>query len=647
MDAIRNFVIIAHIDHGKSTLADRLLEITGTIDKRKMKEQYLDQLELERERGITIKMAPVRMIYKVNHTEILNSKFEIPNKSQIQNSEDQDKSFGFCASDLGFTDSKYILNLIDTPGHSDFSYEVSRALEAVEGAVLLVDATQGIQAQTLANFRLARAAGLSIIGVVNKIDLFKNEEGEINYEDERLKNAVYELSKLLETEKENILFVSGKTGDGARELLNEIIQKVPPPKIKKSYENGVSRALIFDSFYDDHKGVIASVRVFEGSINAKNDIYLIATETSSKVKEIGFFVPNLAPLPTGSEIETGCIGYVATGIRDPEKIKIGDTLAQSGGVIQKQKFEALPGYKRPSPVVFVSFYPEDNDDYELLRNGLQKLRLNDSSLSIEPDQNEVLGRGFKVGFLGRLHFEITSERLKREFKSNTVNTFPSVLYRVKTKNNWLDIVKPEELPQEYEEIWEPMISIDIILPQDYLSNILSLQQKFRLFDVLTETLGDRIKLSARMPLVELVSDFDDQLKSATRGLASFSYEMKGYEKADVMRVDVMVVRSLIPGLSRFIPKDTIEREARKMVGRLKDLLPRRQFAQPIQAIAGTRIIAREDIPALKKDVTGYLYGGDRTRKMKLWKKQKAGKKRLNERANVRISAETFKELLKR
>jgi len=647
MDAIRNFVIIAHIDHGKSTLADRLLEITGTIDKRKMKEQYLDQLELERERGITIKMAPVRMIYKVNHTEILNSKFEIPNKSQIQNSEDQDKSFGFCASDLGFTDSKYILNLIDTPGHSDFSYEVSRALEAVEGAVLLVDATQGIQAQTLANFRLARAAGLSIIGVINKIDLFKNENGEINYEDERLKNAVYELSKLLETEKENILFVSGKTGDGARELLNEIIQKVPPPKIKKSYENGVSRALIFDSFYDDHKGVIASVRVFEGSINAKNDIYLIATETSSKVKEIGFFVPNLAPLPTGSEIETGCIGYVATGIRDPEKIKIGDTLAQSGGVIQKQKFEALPGYKRPSPVVFVSFYPEDNDDYELLRNGLQKLRLNDSSLSIEPDQNEVLGRGFKVGFLGRLHFEITSERLKREFKSNTVNTFPSVLYRVKTKNNWLDIVKPEELPQEYEEIWEPMISIDIILPQDYLSNILSLQQKFRLFDVLTETLGDRIKLSARMPLVELVSDFDDQLKSATRGLASFSYEMKGYEKADVMRVDVMVVRSLIPGLSRFIPKDTIEREARKMVGRLKDLLPRRQFAQPIQAIAGTRIIAREDIPALKKDVTGYLYGGDRTRKMKLWKKQKAGKKRLNERANVRISAETFKELLKR
>jgi len=610
---IRNFVIIAHIDHGKSTLADRLLEVTGTIDKRKMKDQYLDQLELERERGITIKMAPVRMTYRPTM----------------------------------LADSKYILNLIDTPGHSDFSYEVSRALEAVEGAVLLVDVTQGIQAQTLANFRLARSAGLTIIGALNKVDLFKNEKGETNYEDERIKSTCSELARLLEVDEKEIHFISGKTGSGAIELLDDVIKKIPPPKIRHSHESSISRALIFDSFYDDHKGVIASVRVFEGSINAKNNIHLVATETISKVKEIGFFSPHLTPLSTEGEIQMGNIGYVATGIRDPEKIKIGDTLTQSESAFTKHLIEPLPGYKEPNPVVFVSFYPEDNDDYEFLQKGLQKLKLNDSSLSIEPDQNEVLGRGFKVGFLGRLHFEITSERLKREFKSETVNTFPSVLYKVKAGDEWIHIVKPEELPEQYDEIWEPIIAIDIILPQEHLSNILGLQQKFRLSEILTETIGDRIKLSASMPLSELISDFDDQLKSATRGLASFSYEMKEYQKADVARVDIVVAHSMIPGLSRFIAKDTLEREARMMVERLKNLLPRQQFTQAVQASVGTKIIAREDIPALKKDVTGYLYGGDRTRKMKLWKKQKRGKKRLGARADVQISAETFKELLKR
>ncbi len=603
--AIRNFCIIAHIDHGKSTLADRLLEITGTVDKRKMKEQFLDQLELERERGITIKMAPVRMRYQ-----------------------------------------SYILNLIDTPGHSDFSYEVSRALEAVEGAILLVDVTQGIQAQTLANFHLAKNAGLTIIGALNKVDLFRDEKGEINRHDERIVSSLRELSRLLEVNEGEIHFVSGKTGYGSLELLDAVIKKIPGPKKKLSQEKDISRALIFDSFYDDHKGVIASVRVFEGEITSKDSISLLATHMKSKVKEIGFFTPNLTPLSQGN-LEEGSIGYVATGIRDPERVTIGDTLAQSGSLSQKYAIEPLPGYKEPNPVVFVSFYPENNDDFELLEKGLQKLRLNDSSLFIEPDQNEVLGRGFKVGFLGRLHFEITSERLKREFKSETVNTFPSVLYKVRVGKEWVMIVKPEELPEHYDEIWEPIISIDILLPQENLSQMLALQQKFRLSHILTETLEGRIKLSGVMPLSELISDFDDQLKSETRGLASFSYEMKGYERADVVRVDIMVAHSVIPGLSRFIPNRTLEREARIMVGRLKELLPRQQFAQAIQASVGTKIIAREDVPALKKDVTGYLYGGDRTRKMKLWKKQKAGKKRLGERADVQLSAETFKELLKR
>lgn len=607
MHNLRNFVIIAHVDHGKSTLADRLLEETGTIERRKMKEQYLDQLDLERERGITIKMAPVRMRY-VSGGET------------------------------------YALNLIDTPGHSDFSYEVSRALHAVEGAVLLVDATQGIQAQTLANFRLAKAEGLAIIGAINKVDLFKLPDGTIDREDPRLVRARRELSELTGILPDEIFLVSGKTGEGAQELLEGVIRLVPPPA---PGAKGPARALVFDSFYDDHKGVIASVRIFQGAINGSDDIYLSGTRTSAKIKEIGYFAPAMQRLDSGV-IGDGEIGYVATGIRDPEKIRIGDTLVQAGPNSNPEQVPPLPGYRPPHPVVFVSFYPEDNDNYDLLKRSLQKLKLNDSALSIEPDQNEVLGRGFKVGFLGRLHFEITSERLRREFNVDTVNTFPSVMYRVRTGEKWIDVVKPEELPQEYDELWEPMIAIDIILPQECLPSVLALQQNFRFSGLSTETIGDRVKLSSYLPLAELVSDFDDQLKSATRGLASFSYEVKDYAKADVVRVDIVVAHEPVPGLSRFIPRDSAEREARRMVDRLKDLLPRQQFNQPIQASAEGRVIAREDIPAMKKQLGNFgKNGGDRTRKMKLWQKQKKGQKRLDERSKVQISPDTFKELLKR
>jgi len=756
---IRNFVIVAHVDHGKSTLADRFLEITGTVPARQMKEQYLDQLELERERGITIKMAPVRMLYK--HPSQINADndadqrgllyedltykmrgaiFNVYNKLGPSFKENvygnaleeefkkngleyereksidiiyEGKKIGVYKPDfivegkiileikaqpfIGKLEIKqvwhylkgssyrlallvnfgsrelqierivydairenprfdprksaqveYILNLIDTPGHSDFSYEVSRALAAVEGAILLVDATQGIQAQTLANFRSAQAAGLKIIGAVNKIDLFPDNN------DSRLENAVRDLAELLGVAKNEIFLVSGKTGQGAKQLLDAVVSRIPFPKIAISNSqfsiSNFARALIFDSFYDNHKGVVASVRIFNGKIEESDGIKLLATETDSKIKETGYFTPQLKPVP---ELSQGEIGYIATGIKDPQRIKIGDTIITNnkspawpaGRQTTNYKTYALHGYKEAQPVVFVSFYPEEADDYESLRSGLEKLHLNDSSLKIESDQNEVLGRGFKVGFLGRLHFEITSERLKREFSIPTINTFPSVLYKVKVKGVWREIVKPEDLPEEYEEIFEPMISIEIIVPSEYVKKIYPLQNMFRMSGIVTEIFHERIKIKAKMPLAELVSDFDDKLKSVTRGFASFSYELIGYEKADIVKVDILVAGNLVSGLSRFFPRQSYEREARTTVERLKKLLPRQQFAQSLQAFAEGRVIAREDIPALRKDVTGYLYGGDRTRKMKLWKKQQRGKKKLKTMAKVRIAPEIFKELL--
>lgn len=600
---IRNFVIIAHIDHGKSTLADRFLEVTGTIPERSMRAQYLDQLELERERGITIKMAPVRMNYTVDGVD-------------------------------------HTLNLIDTPGHSDFSYEVSRALAAVEGAILLVDATQGIQAQTLANLRAARAAGLTIIGAVNKVDLFRGE----TRKEERLTAIISDLAELLAVPVKDIALVSGKTGEGVPELLRAVVARLPGPR----KPDGIlgTHALVFDSFYDNHKGVVASVRVFNGAIEATDEIFLIAMSTRSKIKELGRFTPQLRPL---ERLEEGMIGYVATGIKDPEKIRIGDTMVvvtpQNRLVLEREL--PLVGYSEPKPVVFVSFYPENNDDHELLTRSLKKLKLNDAALVIEPDQNEVLGRGYKVGFLGRLHFEIAAERLAREFSVRTVNTFPSVLYRIRTPRGWQEITQPEDLPADFLEVWEPMVAIIILAPHRHLQSMYPLQMRFRMLNIVTETFHDRVELKAVMPLAELVSDFDDQLKSLTEGYASFSYELADYARADIQRVDILLAGSLVPGLSRFFPKATIEREARKMVERLKEILPRQQYAQSVQAVVAGRVLAREDIAAMRKDVTGYLYGGDRSRKMKLWQKQKRGKKRLKERAEAKISPELFKELLKK
>lgn len=587
-------MIIAHINHGKSTLADRLLEITGAVEPRKMRAQYLDKLELERERGITIKMAPVRLSY------IFNSQ-------------------------------PYILNLIDTPGHSDFSYEVSRALAAAEGAILLVDISKGIQAQTLANWQLAKAAGLKVIGAVNKIDLIS----------EKTEELITEIATLIDCPAEEIIKVSGKTGQGIEELLKAVIQKIPQPQISNDKN---FTALIFDSFYDDHKGVVASVRVFNGEINQADEIFLIASKTSFKIKELGWFMPELRKT---EKLQAGEIGYIATGIKDPRRVKIGDTIVQKSKIKNQSGIVGLAGYKEPKPVVFVSFFPESADEFEKLKICFEKLQLNDSALQIEPDQNEILGRGFKVGFLGRLHFEITAERLKREFATATINTFPSVVYRVKTKTGFLEIIKPEDLPPVFLEIEEPMVQVEIIMPAKFFNDFFSLQKIFRLKEISMENLRENIKISAKMPLVELISDFDEQLKSATQGYASFSYNLAGYEKANIIKVEVIVAGRTVPGLSRFLPRDSVIRESRLIVEKLKELLPRQQFVQAIQVKADNRIIAREDIPALKKDVAGYLYGGDRTRKMKLWQKQAQGKKKLKKLGQVKISAEIFKELLKK
>lgn len=618
-DSIRNFCIIAHIDHGKSTLADRFLEITGTVEPRQMKPQFLDRLESERERGITIKMAPVRMSYSL--------------------------------------DSKsYILNLIDTPGHSDFSYEVSRALAAVEGAILLVDATQGIQAQTLANLRSAKKAGLKIIGALNKIDLVDEETATLR---------IKELADLLKCVPEEIFKVSGKTGEGVPGLLRTVIERIPSPvsaelrgtnaetrgniqrlsasSLRDSATNA-RRALVFDSLYDEHKGIIAFVRVFNGEYKAGDETKFVAADEKFKIKEAGCFSPQLKPT---AKLSAGEIGYIATGIKDPDKLRIGDTIGD----------EALPEYREPKPVVFVSIYPDDSDRYEDLKSALKKLKLNDSSLSFSADMNEVLGRGFKCGFLGRLHFEIAVERLEKEFGIETVSTFPSVAYKIRgttrtnkqndAEENYVTITNIEDLPSDYFEILEPFIKIEIIAPLKHLNNVLRLKGIFRWQNLETDNMEDKISITAEMPLAGLISDFDDKLKSVSEGTASFSYELGNYQKADLEKMDILVAGEKIAGLSKMIYKDEIEREPRKMLEKLKEILPRQQFVQALQAKVGSRIVARENIPAMRKDVTGYLYGGDRTRKMKLWKKQKKGKEKLKAMGRVRLSAETFKELLKK
>jgi len=591
MKKIRNFVIIAHIDHGKSTLADRMLEVTATVEKRKMRAQYLDQLDLERERGITIKMAPVRMNYRCGGED-------------------------------------YILNLIDTPGHSDFSYEVSRALAAVEGAVLLVDVTKGIQAQTLSNFRSAEKAGLRLIGAVNKIDLNPHAADK----------AIKELAGLLGHEEKDILRISAKTGEGVKELLDAVVERVPPPAAPP---DNISRALIFDSLYDDHKGIVAYVRLKSGRFTTGEDIELLSAAASFKLKETGHFAPQLKP---AKYLEAGEIGYLATGLKEPALVRIGDT---ASSLRASKTAAALPGYREARPVVFISFYPDRNTKFEDLKRAFERLRLSDAALSFEPDANDALGRGLKVGFLGQLHFEITSERLMRDFGLEFLTSFPSIAYRVRERNSEKIIKEPHQFPDSPDAVWEPVISLEILAPSKYLSQIMALAQNFNLEVSEVGNIGDNVIVHGKMPLAELIRDFDDQLKSVSAGFASFSYEIAGEAPADVVKMEILIAGEAAAALTRIVARKDVEREARQTVQKLKELLPAQQFAQPLQAKVGGRIIARETIAALRKDVTGYLYGGDRSRKMKLWKKQQEGKKKLKSMGRVNLSVEVFREILKK
>lgn len=587
---IRNFCIIAHIDHGKSTLADRMLEITETINKRQMKEQVLDQMELERERGITIKLQPVRMKYQ-----------------------------------------GYILNLIDTPGHVDFTYEVSRSLAAVEGTILLVDASQGIQAQTLAVLYQAIEQDLTIIPVINKIDL-PSANPEV---------AALELVKLLGCQKEEIFFTSGKTGQGISELLGAIIDKIPSPT---GDVKAPARLLVFDSKYDSFRGVVAYVRVAEGQIAKGEKIRLIQDNEEDQAVDLGFFIPNMI---SSEKLSTGEIGFIVTNFKDVTKVPVGDTIAQAN---QSQDIAPLPGFRQIQPNVYASIYSSDPDRHGQLKDSLQKLKLNDTSLFFESESSPALGLGFRCGFLGPLHLEIVRERLEREFNLDLVTTAPSVSYQVILTNGLEQtIYSPAELPDSslIERVLEPITSCEVIIPNQYLGKILDLVSQKRGLILTTDYLdNNRVLLRADLPLSEVVVNFFDQLKSLSQGFGSMSYQLKNNQEASVARLDIFVAGEMIKPLSQIVPKSQIETRGRQIVEKLKKFLPRQNFTTALQAVVGGKIIARENISALKKNVTEKLYGGDVTRKMKLIEHQRRGKKRMAKFGKVEIPNNVFLNLFK-
>ncbi|MBI4114814.1 MAG: elongation factor 4 [Candidatus Niyogibacteria bacterium] len=588
IDFIRNFSIIAHIDHGKSTLADRFLELTGTIEKRKMREQFLDAMDIERERGITIKMTPIHMIYR------------------------SPSSHG-----------EYILNLIDTPGHIDFSYEVSRSLAAVEGAVLLVDASQGIQAQTLSNIELARNLKKIIIPVLNKIDL----------PHARIQETKDEIAALLGSRAEDILEISAKTGKGVPELFEAIIGRIPPPHVLPSDKE--LQALIFDFEFSPHQGVIAYVRLFSGEIKKGMKLLLASTSHAFEAGEAGIFVPERK---RADSLHAGEIGYVVTNIKKPETVTVGDTVT-----IAAHPSRTLPGYKKPAAMVWANIYPLSQDDFDNLKKSLDRLHLEDGSFSYE-EESGALGRGFSCGFLGLLHIEIIIERIRREFYIDVAVTSPTVSYEVTKRSGKTAIIhSPIELPEEHDisHIREPWMVLSILTPPSYVGAVLTLVEEYEVTIGETINIGSRLEMKGEMPLRELMRDFYNRLKSITSGYASLDYAISDMRDADVARIDILVHDALEPAFSRIVSSKRVLREGRALVEKLKKILPRELFTYKIQARAHGRIIASEQMSALKKDVTGYLYGGDRTRKMKLWQKQKKGKKRLKESGSVSLPHDVF------
>ena len=634
---IRNFCIIAHIDHGKSTLADRFLELTETVEERKMKKQVLDQMDLERERGITIKLQPVRMVYTY---KIPNTKYQTLNK--ISNSDKIPLNPSFPKRGI---DSEYILNLIDTPGHVDFSYEVSRSLAAVEGAILLVDATQGIQAQTLANLYLALEQDLTIIPVINKIDMPNAAPEEV----------AKEISDLIGVEKEEIIKISAKTGENVREVLEEVIKKVPAPK---GNNRKPARALIFDSYFDSYKGAVAQARIVDGRINKGDKIYFLGAKAESEIIELGIMKPEL----TETEfLEAGDIGYIATGLKEVSKCRVGDTITKipntkyqilnNNDTCDVKNIEPLSGYKEIKPVVFASMYPVDGDDYLELRDALEKLKLNDASLSFEPESSSALGRGFRCGFLGMLHLEIVSERLGREYNMNLVITTPSVLYQVvKRSGEEITIFSPADLPDPsaIAEIQEPWAKLEIVLPKDRIGAVMKLAENSRAIYKSANYLSqDRVILTYEAPLINIIVDFYDNLKSVSSGFASLNYELIGFRKEDLIKVDILVSGERVEAFSRIVPRSKSYEEGKRIVEKLKDAIPRQNFAVPLQAAISGKIIARETIKPFRKDVTAKLYGGDVSRKRKLLEKQKKGKKKMKSFGKVEIPQEAFLSVLKK
>lgn len=587
---IRNFSIIAHIDHGKSTLADRMLELTGTIEARRMQDQVLDRMDLERERGITIKMAPVRMNWKKDGKE-------------------------------------YVLDLIDTPGHVDFSYEVSRALTAVEGVILLVDATQGVEAQTLSVLGVARQLNRVIIPVVSKIDA----------PNARVDDIRSELALLLNVDESTILGVSGKTGEGVAALLDRVVDLVPPPT-----HTDKPQGLIFDFGYSDHRGIIVYLRVFGGSFAKGDALRFVAADADFTALEVGTLSPEEVPRP---QLVEGEIGYIVTGIKKPGIASVGDTITSV-----KRPAPALAGYMAPSPVIWASVYPESQDDLPILRQSLEKLRLSDSSLSYEEESSGIMGRGFRCGFLGMLHLEIIIERLRREFNLNLVVTQPTTVYEITKMNGTIEeIYSPAKFPDDgtaklVREIWT---DITLFTPTDYMGGISQLLYDHEAKVGETVTMPDgKLELKAEMPLRELMRGFFDKLKSVSSGFASLSYELKGMRPADVVRLDILVAEEAVPAFARIVSKRRVQHEAEQLVDKLEELLPRQMFDLKIQAKTGGKIIASRRKSAMRKDVTGYLYGGDITRKMKLLEKQKKGKKKMLARGKIDIPHEVFLKVVR-
>ena len=588
-ESIRNFCIIAHIDHGKSTLADRMMEMTHTVEKRDMKSQLLDSMDLEREKGITIKLAPVRMKHK-----------------------------------------GVDLNLIDTPGHVDFSYEVSRSLEACEGAVLVVDASQGIQAQTLANVYLALAADLTIIPVLNKIDLPAADVPRVSAE----------IINLLGCDESDILKISAKTGEGVEEVLDAIVEKITPPKGDPTHP---TRALIFDSYYDDYRGVILYSRVVDGSIKKGDTIRMLATNGSGLALEVGALQPTMKP---EESIETGEIGYIVTNLKTTREAKVGDTVT----VARSTASEPLPGYQNVKPFVYAGFFPVSNEDYQDLKDAVEKLSLSDSALQFEPENSPVLGFGVRIGFLGLLHMDIIRERLEREYDLDLVVTNPSTDYQVTLNaGEELDIKSASDLPDvtKIKSIREPWIKGEIVVPQEFIGAVIQLIVAKRGLQKNLSYIDERALISFEAPLANLLTDFYDQLKSVTSGYGSFNYELDEYREEDLVRVDFYVGGEMVDALSVMAHRSESQSLGREVVKKLKDVVPRQSFQVSLQAAIGGKFIAREDISAYRKDVTGYLYGGDVSRKKKLLAKQAKGKKRMKRFGKVDIPSEAFTVMLKR